>query len=222
MEGLNTTLGNIASAIEELYNNGRVVPSDEKLVYEDFLQYVYTFYGDVASIQYYKELRTGNQDFYFANGIERIEVDINSDSKNLPPFIELETYALLPYLSGIVSVYPFTESSLRNPDYDYLKLPPGGESLYGKPKVLDDLGLKFFVPKGNRLELWGNDGDKKVFVEYIPFNEDTEIPSQIGAIITQEVIKLVLPASVRPTDTHEDTDPNQATYKQRLDQPQSI
>lgn len=222
MSTINATLGNIAAAIEEIYNNGRVVTSDEKLQYEDFLQMSLLAFGDIASIQYYKELRAGNQAGYFSQSIQRIVCDIKKSENGIPPFIKLDAYSLLPYSGGIIAVYPVTEESVRDPENDYTKMPPGSESLYGKPKILDDLGLRFFVCKGENLELFGGDNCGKVYVEYLPIGEESTVTLEIGWIIIKEVLKVVMPEKVLPADTHEDNDPNIATYKQRLDQPQSI
>ncbi len=218
---LNSTLGNIAAACEEIYNNGRVVPTDEKLTYDDFLQLCYIEFGDIAAIQYYKELRAGNASYYFSSLIQVVLLDIKND-KGYYPYVELEDLALLPYMGGIVAVYPFVKDEPRDPDDDYTKMPVGSESLYSKPKLLDDLGYRFFVTKGKKIELYGGDGKGTLGVEYIPINEDVNVTQQIGKVIIGEVLKKVMPSKQEPTDTHEDTDPNLATYKQRLDQPQSI
>lgn len=222
MNNLNSSLGNVASVIEEIYNNGRVVPTDEKMVYKDFLQLCYLNFGDVANIQYYKELRAGNQNFYFAKSILTDCFEIEKEDDGRPPFILLNDYAELPYFAGILSVFPKVKSSYRDPDDDYTKMAPGGEKQFAKPKVLDDLGIRFYVPKGDRLELIGGEEEGEVMVEYIALNEETLIPNQLGAVLISVVLKLVMPSKIQPADTHEDTDPNIATYKQRLDQPQGI
>lgn len=219
MNLLNSTLGNVAATCEEIYNNGRIVTPDEKLVYKDFLQMCFLAYGEIASIQYYNELRAGNASFYFAQAIQVVTIKTEKKTDGRPLLIRLDDYSLLPYMAGILAVYPKTTS--RDPDEDFMKMPPGSERVYGKPKVLDDLGLKIFVPKGEYLELYGASCDE-ITVEYIPIGEESEVSKQIGWIIIKEVLKVVMPGKALPIDTHEDTDPNQATYKQRLDQPQSI
>lgn len=221
-EELNSTLGNIAATIEEAYNNGRTVSSDEKLTYEDFLQLCYLNYGDIASIQYYNEMRRGNQNYYFAQSIISKEIDIEKSENGRPPFFMLEDYALLPYMSGILAIYPVTKESFRDPDNDYLKLPSGAQGLYGKPKIMDDLGLRFYVTKGEKIELMGGDDEGKIMIDYVALSENSIVPAQIGKIMIREVLKDVLPSRNMPVDTHEDTDPNEQTYKQRLDQPQQI
>lgn len=222
-EQLNSTLGNIAATIEETYNNGRTVSSDEKLSYEDFLQLCFLNYGEIAPIQYYNELRRGNAEFYFSQSIVNIEVKITKGEKGRPPYFNIDDYALLPYMAGILAVYPKTKEGLRDPDNDYLKMKPGAEGLYGKPKILDDLGLRFYSTKGERFELYGGDDNcEGLYVDYIPLSENTVVPAGIGKIMIREILMVVLPGKAAPIDTHEDMDPNQQTYKLRLDQPQQI
>ena len=217
-----TNLGNVAAQALELYNNGRTTSSDNKLEYEDFLQFVFGFYGDVSSIQYYKELKAGNHDFYFSQSIKTVTCELKTEKRHIP-HVELEDYALLPYMNGILAIYPFSDDGYRDPEDDFVKMKPAGVALFCKPKALADTGEKYWVPKGLNIELYGCDKSlKKIYIEYIPMSEDDPVTDQIGIVILQQVIKLVWPGKINPVDNTEDTNPNVTTVKQKLDQPQTI
>lgn len=213
-------IGDIAAQLEEVYNSGRTTDSDNKLEYEDFVELVLSAYGEIAVIEYYKQRQGANHDAYFAGSIEVVKLSIQKE-KGSPAFVELNDYINLPHMAGIVGVYPYSEDAYRDPNDDYTRMKPGSDGLY-TPKRIDDLGLRFFVPKGRKLVLYGGDEKGNLNVEYMPIGEETELPNGVAWTIIKEVYKLVMPTKTLPVDTTEDTNSNATTEKQKLNQDASI
>jgi hypothetical protein len=215
------TIEVVAEVIQSMYYDGRVISNDQKLEKKDFQQLVFAAMCDVGRIEWYQEAQRGNQDFYWAQALTSDTFVVAKDSGRYMIDMSERGIMPLPRGAGIIRLYPDTDEDVTYTT-DLLKVPPGAETFYMNPKILEDTGMKCYVQKGEKLEVCGFKEDDKITAEYIPKDIALDLPEGLANAIIKDVMTSITPDQSKSVDNTEDGDPNINTYKLRLDDPKTI
>lgn len=222
----------VAALVESFYYNGRVQSDDKKMDIDDFTQLVRVACGKIMRTTFYEERKFGSNPILFFSGSIKTDY-FKIEKRGRFSLIDMGEMGMLklPDASGIIRVAPLMglpdskeecQEETDELDFDFIRGEPGQESTFGSADLLDDLGEAFYVPIGNTLRLFGSPQAKYAEVDYLPNDEDLDIPEGVAIDILNMVLGPVLKVAGFPVDITDNSDPNVTTVKQRLADPQGL
>lgn len=202
----------VAVLIEEIYYDGRVLTGSEKLQKKDFQNMCLAAMGTIMRNLYWQMKQDGGELLYFGDNVDTKDYSVQEDPSGQRYIMIDDALLNIPFGLGIINVYPAKDSGCPE---RFVKQPPGADWLY----CGTDFMIPFYIKKGKRLDLFGNDCVKKetkVYVDGLYFSDQLDLPQDIVWDIMNAVLGVSLKKNGWPVDPTTNDNPNITELKNKI------